>query len=88
MSDCLTCEFAERDKHGIFQRMCDGFGNCSYQKYTGTVEKTPIEQMQEMLNGAVMSKFINTDACKNYRKGIEDCIKILEQWEDSEIDYV
>lgn len=45
MIDCYTCDYAERDIHGRFVRRCAGFGNCSYEEYTGVVDLFPIEKM-------------------------------------------
>jgi hypothetical protein len=78
MQDCWTCAYAERDKHGRFERMCAGYGNCDYEEYTGKVDPTPMQQMQRLHDEAVMSKFISIDACEAYRKAVRDCMAILE----------
>ena len=36
---CETCAYARRNEYGVFQNNCDGYGNCSYDKYVGTVGK-------------------------------------------------
>ncbi len=76
--DCETCRYANRDRHGRFLDRCAGYGNCSYEEYEGDVRPWPIEQMQELLNGAVMSKFISKDACLAFRDAVSRCIAILE----------
>lgn len=76
--DCATCEFAERDSHNRFVSMCSGSGNCAYEPFQGEVKPFPIEQMKELLRGAVMSKFVSVATCQAYRDGIMDCIKIME----------
>lgn len=76
--DCITCCYADRDQHGRFLDRCAGYGNCSYEEYKGDVKPWPIEQMQELLNGAVMSKFASEAACLAFRDAVSKCISILE----------
>ncbi len=78
MQDCFTCAYAERDEHGRYLSRCAGYGNCSYDEYKGDVKPWPIEQMQELLNGAVMSKFVSKEACIAFRDAVSKCIAILE----------
>lgn len=78
MQDCFTCAYAERDRHGRFLYSCAGYGNCSYAEYEGWVKPWPIEQMQKLLNGAVVSEFVSKDACVAFRDAVSKCIAILE----------
>lgn len=86
--DCFTCAYADRDKHGRYLDRCAGYGNCSYDEYEGKVKSWPIDQMKELLAGAVMSKFVSIEACRCYRDAIQQCIAIMEEEEQSNADYV
>ncbi len=83
MDDCYSCRYALRDRRGRFQRRCYGYANCDYEPFTGHVEPTPMEKMEELFYGATMSKFISIDECNAYRKAISDCIDILKEEENA-----
>ncbi len=80
-NQCVTCEYAQRDKHGRFLNRCSGFANCSYSQYQGKVRPWPIDQMKELLAGAVVSKFATVDQCRAFRDGVSACIAIMEEEE-------
>lgn len=43
MQDCITCEFAKRDRHNRYLDRCSGYGNCAYSEFKGVVKPTIIE---------------------------------------------
>lgn len=38
-----------------------------------------LEKMRKLVDGAVVSKFAPPADCRSYRKGVQECISILEK---------
>ncbi len=79
MCDCTLCAYADRDKKGRFLDRCAGYGNCSFEPYEGEVKPWPIDQMRELFAGATVSKFATPEACRAFKEGVYQCIRIMEE---------
>lgn len=51
--------------------------NIDYEKRN--VDIAVLEKMRKLFDEAVVSKFSSPAACNSYRKGIRECISILEK---------
>jgi hypothetical protein len=76
-NDCLTCQFANRDRHNRFTEMCWGSGNCSYEKFEGEIKPT-LEECIENLNNNLNNNN------KDYTQGFKDALKFISVWNETE----
>ena len=76
-NDCITCEFADRDKHNRFIDHCAGYGNCSYSKFRGDIKPT----LEECINN--LSNNLNSKN-KDYTQGFNDALAFIKTWDETE----
>lgn len=68
----------EQELHEYFEELPDEVKPNENEPQDGDKVIWPLEKMRQLLDGAVVSKFISPDVCKAYRKGIQQCISLLE----------
>jgi len=79
IKDCITCEYAQRDKHNRFVDPCLGYSNCSYSEFKGEIKPT-LRECIDTLN----KNIVNTDENYLYKKGFRDAFKFIKNWDDAE----
>ncbi len=75
--DCVTCEFAQRDKHNRYLDRCSGYGNCGYEEFKGIIKPTLEECIQNLTNN-----LSNTNS--NYTQGFNDALAFISAWNEYE----
>lgn len=68
----------EQELHEYFEELPDEVKTNDDESQDGDEIIWPLEKMRQLLDGAVVSKFVSPDICKAYRKGIQKCISLLE----------
>lgn len=68
----------EQELHEYFEELPDEVKTNDDEPQDGDEIIWPLEKMRQLLDGAVVSKFVSPDVCKAYRKGIQKCISLLE----------
>ena len=79
IKDCITCEYAHRDKHNRFIDPCLGYSNCSYSEFEGKIKPT-LRECIDNLN----KNIVNNNTNEEYRKGFRDALVFIKNWDDTE----
>lgn len=68
----------KQELHEYFEELPDEVKPNENDPQNGDEVIWPLEKMRQLLDSAVVSKFVSPDVCKAYRKGIQQCISLLE----------